>query len=161
MVVERGRVYDSEAVKRTFTGRLAYERFPRVDRLLVIDSDEELRSDIPEGCPVVGKWTLGPTTNRMIRVYDLTPTSVWGPQHWHIEDQGRMYHETPEDEFDAMPTFEMFHNLQHKRIQKEYDRYNVDMRPSVEFDRNKVTLGDANRMFGDERLIIGKATTDE
>lgn len=161
VVVLPGQIWESEAKKRTYTARAAGEMFPRSDRLLVIDGDEQLLSDIPQGCPVVGVWKLGPTTNKMIRVYELTPTITWGPQHWHITDGQRKYHETPEEVFDTYPTFEMYHNLQEKRIQEEYDRYNVDMRPSVEFDRNKVSAGDVNRMFGDERLIIGKATTGE
>lgn len=156
-----GSVWESEAAKRTAVARTAYKNFyPAVDRLLIIDGDEELLSDIPDGPIVVGKWSNGPTTSKMIRVMPLTSTITWGPQHWHIEDEEVMYHETPEEEFDSYPTFDMAHHLGAKRIQDAYDRYNVDMRPSVEFDRNKISEGDANRLFGNERRIIGKATTE-
>lgn len=137
-----GEVYESEAHKRTKVARMAHELFPDRDRLLVIDNDEALISDIPDGVPLAASlWQGGHLTARMVRVYPLTPTITWGPNHGHVQDKATVYWDgrdlpgrvgdstwVGEGNYD----FSIFHSPEDKRIQDEYNAYNGYIRPGIE-----------------------------
>jgi hypothetical protein len=77
----------------------------------------------------------------MIRVYPLTETITWGPNHGLVRDQGKTYWDTraevegrdPDQTWPGLPCdFDILHTPGEKRIQEEYNQYNGHIRPGIE-----------------------------
>lgn len=133
MRIPPAEIYPSEAAKHEKAARVAKAEWPEADRLLGIDNDEALISDIPSGCPLTAAlYQEGTLTARMVRVVPLTTTITWGPRHSDIKDGGTVYWTPDLVSSTTEHQFKILHTPGDKRIQKEYDAYNAAVRPGIE-----------------------------
>ena len=126
-------LYEDEPEKRTFCARLAFAQFPQCTHLLVIDSDEELLTDIPIPDPgmlgvaqiISPSYKLGGAT--MIRLHDLTPDIRWGPSHFEVSNHGLRY-ATVHCLKENPHSFKIHHYGNPTKEDKAYQHYNDHLR---------------------------------
>lgn len=130
MVVPPAQTWKSEPYKRTVAA--IHAQAAGADRVLVIDSDEALIDPVPEGDALTALLLQdGNPTARMMRVY---PAGChWGPTHATVT-KGDTTYWTPDDisMSDRPYDFRILHTPADKRIQREYEAYNVNIRPLME-----------------------------
>ena len=142
----RGLVYPSEAVKRTAAARAAIMlardardlKGESVRWLLVIDTDEELETDLepPEERGRCGVAHITDPSSRlgavtMIRLHELTDSLVWGPSHIEVENRGVRY-ATPHCLPSNPHSFRIRHYPHVRKPSEAYHRYNRKVRPGIE-----------------------------